>query len=434
MDISSQSGDSGISPDSIRAQVANLTSSDALDNSPRLKELLNYIVEEYLAGREQGIKGITIGNAIYAADDDFDPDENNIVRVEMGRLRRRLAEYYAAAGQADPVIVEIPKGSYVPVFTHNPEFRKNDARRPPVPSPGFALKVSLALLVTALLAWLVGYMFFKDEPAVVESGHNTVLSDSQNSEAEILFGQAFILLMPPSDHARVKASIDLFRRVIDIDSDFPGGYAGHSIALSFQVLFVKSGNPDQDLRESLTLAKTAVDQGPDYPLAFAARALAQSLNGETESALENARRVLTIQPPDERANAIVATALVVSGRPSEAIELLMEALKLNPNETRTPYLNILGVAQYSMGDYSEAAKSIDKNLARKGPTSPHMDTILAASYLQMGETFKARAIIEKLHRTNPDFPIEAWLANFIKPADELQAIATELRSLGIPLQ
>jgi hypothetical protein len=46
------------------------------------------------AGRAGQIKGLTIAQAVFSAGENFDPEANSIVRVEAGRLRRRLAEYY----------------------------------------------------------------------------------------------------------------------------------------------------------------------------------------------------------------------------------------------------------------------------------------------------------------------------------------------------
>jgi Flp pilus assembly protein TadD len=95
-------------------------------------------------------------------------------------------------------------------------------------------------------------------------------------------------------------------------------------------------------------------------------------------------------------------------------------------------LNLLGVAQYLNGDFSGAAASMEENLARRGPGGPHMDTFLAAAYAQMGKNFEAQAIIEKIQRTEPDYPAKNWLGNFIKSENELQATMSKLYSLGLP--
>ena len=118
--------------------------------------------------------------------------------------------------------------------------------------------------------------------------------------------------------------------------------------------------------------------------------------------------------------------------PQEAVDQLTEALRLHPVETRVPYFNVLGIAQYVIGDYDAALGSFEKNLARKGPTGPHMDVFVAATYAQLGRDFQARAILSNLSETNPDYPVEQWMARYIKSEDELQETMDLLRSLGFP--
>lgn len=260
---------------------------------------------------------------------------------------------------------------------------------------------------------------------------DTILVQAQPSEAQVLFQQAFGLMMPPEDGARLSASKELFERVIEIDAGFAGGYAGKSIALSFQVIFIKTDNPSDDLVSSLTMAKDAVDIEPEFALGYAALSLALALRGEVDLALANVRRTLAIQPHDPRATTIASAALIISGNPQPAIDLLTEAIQLNPNNARMPYVNLLGIAQYAIGNYDEAAESFEQNLARGGPKGPHMDVFQAAAYLQTGKDFEAQAIVEKLQRTHPDYPVKQWLNNFIKSEDEVRAITNQLQSLGL---
>jgi Tfp pilus assembly protein PilF len=420
----------------IRSQLEKISTGPELARSTRLVELLHYICEESLAGRADRIKGYTIGQEIYSADDKFDPESNSIVRVEMGRLRRRLAEYYLSSGSGDPIVIDIPRGSYAPKFTLSPQVARQikpsrpDRRLNPTFNNRWLVVGALALVFLLVLNW----RYYDSPEHAITGGMNQDKTQkySQGSEAEILFRQAFALLMPPGDESRLAASRNLFQRVIELDSAFAGGYVGKSITFSFQVIFIKSESPADDLRQALTLAESAVDIDPENPLSYSALAFAQSLVQDSANALANVRRVLAIHPHQANSNTIASIALIVSDEPSKAIEFLTEALRLNPDEPRTPILNLLGVAQYVVGDFSSAVKSIEKNLASGGPTGPHMDVFLAAAYAQMGQNFKAQAVIEKLQRTNPDFPAEKWLGNFIKSEAELQATMSKLDSLGFP--
>ena len=419
----------------IRSQLEKISAGPELENSPRLVELLNYIGEEYLAGRADRIKGFTIGQAVYTAGLNFDPESNSIVRVEMGRLRRRLAEYYLSSGRTDPIVVDIPKGSYAPRFALNPKVPGEIKLSPPEQSKTLTFNnrwlMAGALGLAILLAFNWLYYDPLEHSATGETNQDKTQKYMQDSEAKILFRQAFALLMPPEDGSRLIASRNLFQRVIELDSSLAQGYAGKSITFSFQLIFLKSDSPADDLRQALALAESAVGIDPDYSMGFAALAFAQALAEDSAGALTSVRRVLAIRPHQASSNTIASIALILSGEPSRSIELLTEALRLNPDEARTPYLNLLGIAQYVNGDFSGAAENMKKNLARRGPSGPHMDVFLAAAFAQIGKNFEAQAIIEKIQRTDPDYPAKNWLGNFIKSENELEATMSKLYSLGL---
>ena len=106
------------SPDEIRATVDRMIVSDAFSRSPQLGAFLRFVVESVLQGKSDRIKGYTIGVEVLRRDPSFDPQSDPIVRVEATRLRRTIERYYAGPGADDPVIVDLPRGSYVPTFRH----------------------------------------------------------------------------------------------------------------------------------------------------------------------------------------------------------------------------------------------------------------------------------------------------------------------------
>jgi TolB-like protein len=72
-----------------------------------------------LAGQSNCLKEYTIGLNILNKQKDFNPQENGIVRIHAGRLRRALAQYYINRGAQDVIRIYLPKGNYVPVFSEN---------------------------------------------------------------------------------------------------------------------------------------------------------------------------------------------------------------------------------------------------------------------------------------------------------------------------
>ena len=97
------------SPEAVREQLDRILASGEFVAPDRLKSFLRFAVEETLAGRAERLKAYTIAVDVFGRDESFDPQTDPVVRMEAGRLRRRLERYYLAAGTTDPVRIEIPR-------------------------------------------------------------------------------------------------------------------------------------------------------------------------------------------------------------------------------------------------------------------------------------------------------------------------------------
>ncbi len=106
----------GPTEEAIRQQLAKILTSPQFVNSPNLLNFLRFIVEKTLAGEAADIKGYTVATQVMGRKADFDPNLDPIVRIQAGRLRRALEQYYGVQGQSDALVIEVAKGSYVPVF------------------------------------------------------------------------------------------------------------------------------------------------------------------------------------------------------------------------------------------------------------------------------------------------------------------------------
>lgn len=102
--------------EAIRQQLAKILTSPQFANSPNLQNFLRFIVETALAGKASDIKGYTVATQVLGRKSDFDPNLDPIVRIQAGRLRRALEQYYQGQGKSAAVVIKVPKGSYVPVF------------------------------------------------------------------------------------------------------------------------------------------------------------------------------------------------------------------------------------------------------------------------------------------------------------------------------
>jgi TolB-like protein len=97
-------------------ELERVLSSACFARSEGLSRLLRFLVERQLEGRVSELKESLIGVEVYGRRPDYDPKQDSTVRSEVARLRARLTKYYATEGIPDSLIIELPKGGYVPRF------------------------------------------------------------------------------------------------------------------------------------------------------------------------------------------------------------------------------------------------------------------------------------------------------------------------------
>ncbi len=105
-----------ISKEQVQAELERVLSSRGFASAGRLSRLLRHAVEKTLAGETDQLKEYSVGMEVFDRDDKYDPRVDSIVRVEAGRLRSRLDEYYSGEGAADPIRISLPRGAYVAQF------------------------------------------------------------------------------------------------------------------------------------------------------------------------------------------------------------------------------------------------------------------------------------------------------------------------------
>ena len=97
-------------------QINRLVSSHALHGSESLCKLLRYLAKHAVDHPGAPIKEFQIATEVFGRSAEFDPQLDSMVRVQAGRLRSKIAEYYSSDGLEDPLVVELPKGTYVLSF------------------------------------------------------------------------------------------------------------------------------------------------------------------------------------------------------------------------------------------------------------------------------------------------------------------------------
>ncbi len=126
-----------------RALVQRIVASAEFRRTSRLRDFLLYVVDRKLADSSHEMTEVYIGQRVFGRPSTYNPSEDSIVRTEARNLRLRLARYFAEEGRDEPIVLEVPKGGYVPVF------------RPRQPAPGGIAEGS-ARPPRTRRAWLIG--------------------------------------------------------------------------------------------------------------------------------------------------------------------------------------------------------------------------------------------------------------------------------------
>jgi hypothetical protein len=113
--------------DSCWALLERIATSSQLKRAARLQELLFYIGKRSLKDGFETVHEQQIGVDVFSRPEGYDTSADNIVRTNMSDLRKRLESYFESEGRDETLVMEIPRGSYVPVFKYRPA--------PPAPQP-----------------------------------------------------------------------------------------------------------------------------------------------------------------------------------------------------------------------------------------------------------------------------------------------------------
>src|ERR1700735_550164 len=101
--------------------VQRIVASPPFQKGTRLRDLLQFITEQTIHGKAHELTEQHIGNALFHKPSDYSPLEDSSVRVHARQLRLKLHEYFNEDGRDEPLILDIPKGSYAPVFRAVPK-------------------------------------------------------------------------------------------------------------------------------------------------------------------------------------------------------------------------------------------------------------------------------------------------------------------------
>ncbi len=117
-----------VDPVGVREQLSRLVAHPLFANSKRYPALLTYVVEQTLLGNTSDLKERMIGIEVFGRSPSYDANADPVVRITAGEVRKRLSQYYYDVAHAGELVVELPIGTYVPVF--------RASELPPTAQPG----------------------------------------------------------------------------------------------------------------------------------------------------------------------------------------------------------------------------------------------------------------------------------------------------------
>jgi len=425
--------------ETVGEQLQRLVSAPQLASSPSLIRLLRFLVEETLAGHTEAINEYNLGVRVFHRGEEFNPRTDPIVRVQTHHLRSRLAQYYATAGIADDVVIELPSRTYVPVcrVVEQPDVPPAAALSPaevapPVPAPPVVpepqprhsahspvvISAVVALAAFAGMAWL-GHSFPLARPA---------LHHQPDPAAQDWYVRGRYLLDRMTE-AALRRSVDCFIEATRLDPQYAAAFAALADAHN---MLVQSGYmpPREGMEEARRAAQRALSLDPNLAEGYVSLAAileaydwnfeeaerqyrhAIQLNpelpaahlwygmflrdqGRLREAMPELRRAERLEPFSVLANTNMAYALRLEGDSSGALERAQRAMELDPE---LPGGNVMLASLYrSRSDSRDADAALDRarNLAAE---NPHALSLLACTYARLGRRAESLSLFQQLEQ------------------------------------
>lgn len=418
----------------ILVSLQAVLSSAAFADANRLKSFLKYIVDETLEGRGAAIRAKTIASDVYGRRPEDGVEQESIVRVDAGRLRRRLDVYYAEEGAADEIRIHVLSGGYTPTFEHvEPVVRPEKFLRVDVASGRWG-KLGIAtvsLVVFGMAGFWIGWMSKANPiasssmatmsaPQIEKGNEGLVRSSVDRVSSASLLAQTFVedahqLIFPAIDLARLKAAEILCQRAIEIA---PNASVGHSCDAFAQAYFAFVV-PNQELRQTRLLeaqneAEIALRADPTDPFSQMAYAWTEFVAGERKQAIAHARAALAIAPDESFLRNFFGMMMVFDG---QARELVNETISVSDGLVAADIYHpfVMAGAYFQVGQYPQVIELLNKAVESKGQTSALLTSFKIAALEEIGETKSAEIHAKNLMKSwpsnNPQKGLSALFSN-----------------------
>jgi hypothetical protein len=184
-------------------QLERLLGSRILQGSENLRAFLRFVVTKAVDNQDASLKEYTIATEVFGRSNNYDSRSDSVVRVQAGRLRTKLQEYYATEGKHDKILIDLPKGHYSPTFAYIEGTNGSTASEglapeiASIPVKQSAIKASwtgLAIAALALIAFALGALAFNyksDASRLKDSLASKTIQPAEVQAASPLWGDFF---------------------------------------------------------------------------------------------------------------------------------------------------------------------------------------------------------------------------------------------------
>ena len=227
-----------------------------------------------------------------------------------------------------------------------------------------------------------------------------------NIEAYEAFVRARRIVDPPGKKS-IAIAQKLFRRAIELDPDFAGGYAGLSFSYSSKARLRFGTSPKEDAMRSLEFAKKAIQIDRNFAWSHIALGGAYLANGNHDAAVEAVREAIRLQPNGYEENLFVGFYLTFAGQSALAIKHLEIAKRISPIDS-VRGLAFLANAYFMNGDYEKSEELRKKRIENFPVRNPNPYLWLAATQSLLGKSKAAAATADKFRQLRPKFRLSKW--------------------------
>jgi len=249
----------------VRAELDRILATKGFSSAGRISRLLRYVVDKTLAGQTDQLKEYAVGVEVFDRDDQYDPRLDSIVRVEAGRLRSRLDEYYSGEGAASDIRIGLPRGGYTATFERRREgviAAASPAEAPTVQRPRSRVAIPLAAALVVAIGVMVWWLISRDRSpqvdlrptaAVLPFAANMIGGDNQNYSA-------LITEAVTTELARLGTiSVASFTSAMQFENQRP---SMSEVATALRSVYVVEASVDDEASEILIVARV-VDSRTD---------------------------------------------------------------------------------------------------------------------------------------------------------------------------